>query len=83
MTVLLDCSPVAVDDDGNKDLEPPTKGETKIQNNFFPRLLLLSSNGVTPFNVAGIKSTLSVEDERAANPEPVKPPPGEFLLFSL
>ncbi|XP_039815702.1 reticulon-like protein B21 isoform X4 [Panicum virgatum] len=38
-----------VDDDGNKDLEPPTK--------------------------AGIKSTLSVEDERAANPEPVKPPP--------
>lgn len=32
-------------------------------------------------NVAGIKPTLSVEDERAANPEPVKPPPGEFFLF--
>jgi hypothetical protein len=34
-------------------------------------------------NVAGIKPTLSVEEERATNPEPVKPPPpGEFQITS-
>ncbi|RLN04604.1 hypothetical protein C2845_PM13G08370 [Panicum miliaceum] len=46
-------------------------------------LLFLSSNGVTPVNVAGIKSTLSVEDERAANPEPVKPPPEKKLASAI
>jgi hypothetical protein len=34
-------------------------------------------------NVAGIKPTLSVEEERATNPEPVKPPPpGELQITS-
>ncbi|KAG2582986.1 hypothetical protein PVAP13_6KG151400 [Panicum virgatum] len=51
-----DCSPVAVDDDDDQDLEPPTKG---------------------------IKSTLSVEDERAANPEPMKPPPEKKALPAI
>ncbi|KAF8691910.1 hypothetical protein HU200_040029 [Digitaria exilis] len=36
-----------------------------------------------PPTKAGIKPTLSVEDERAANPEPVKPPPEKKLASEI
>jgi hypothetical protein len=75
---------VAVDDD-DQDLEPQTEGEMRFQKkpplfsvadcySCFP----VASLVVSSVNVARIKPVLSAEDERAANPELVKPHPGEF-----
>jgi hypothetical protein len=46
----------------------------------FLTVVFLPPNCITA-NVAGIKPTPLVEEERATNPEPVKPPPGEFQSF--
>ncbi|RLM61642.1 hypothetical protein C2845_PM14G08000 [Panicum miliaceum] len=81
---MLDQDHMAIDNDEtalHRGKESWTMTTTKISSHRQKIVVLVFQ--WTPVNVAGIKSTLSVEDERAANPEPVKPPPEKKLASAI